>query len=75
MFFASIVLTIIGFFIARFFRAVDDIKKSLDSINLKLAAREEKMNQIQEDVHEIKMKQHDHSKRLYDIEIQLAKNK
>lgn len=75
MFFASVVLTIIGFFIQRFFRAVDQIKNSLDDIKVKLATREEKMIEMQGDIHEIRKKQSEHSKRLYDIELQLAKNK
>lgn len=75
MFFASIVLTIIGFFIQRFFKAVDDIKKALDSINLKMAAREENIKEIMDDVHEIKMKQHEYGRRLHDIELQIAKTK
>ena len=75
MFFASIVLTIIGFFIVRFFNSVDKISKAVDAINQKLAVRDENMKEIKEDVHEIRLRQHDHSNRLHQLDIQLAKNK
>lgn len=75
MFFASIVLTIIGFFIVRFFNSVDKISKSVDAINQRLAVRDENMKEIKEDIHEIRIKQNEHSKRLYGVEIQIAKNK
>ncbi len=75
MFFASIVLAIIGFFIVRFFNSVDRISKSVDSINQKLAVRDENMREIKDDVHEIKTKQHEHSSRINAIQFQLAKNK
>lgn len=75
IYFASVVLAIIGFFIHRFFHSVDVIRKTLDDINLKLTAREENMKEIKRDIHEIKEKQKDHSARLYDIEITIAKFK
>ena len=73
MFFASVVLAVIGFFIQRFFKAVDNIKKTLDEISLKMATREENIKEIKDDIHEIRAKQHEYGKRLYEIEIQLAK--
>jgi hypothetical protein len=75
MFFMSAVLGILGFFIVRFFKSVDAIIRKLDAIELRLSLREENIREIKDDVHEIRVKQQEHGKRLYDIEFQLAKNK
>ena len=71
----SVIISVIGFFIYRFFNTVDKISDQLEDIKIKMAVREESIQEIRKDVHEIRLKQTDHSKRLHDIEIQLAKSK
>jgi len=75
MLFASVALAIIGYFIVRFFNSVDKISQSVDAINQKLAIRDENMKAIQEDIHEIREKQREHSKRMHDMELRWAQSK
>ena len=75
MLFASVALAIIGYFIVRFFNSVDKISRAVEEINTKLAVREENMKEIQKDIHEIRIRQHEHSRKINDMQVQMAKNK
>lgn len=73
LFAIGIILSIIGFFLVKFYNSVEEIKKGVNQMLINRAAKDQEIKQISEDVHEIKVNQAQQDRRLQKVEIEIAK--
>ena len=71
--FVSIAVTVISFFLVRFYYLVDEMRKDVKQLLIRESAKNQAMQDIKEDLEDIKSTVHDHDKKLNRLEIDLAK--
>jgi hypothetical protein len=72
---STLALAINGFFLAKFYDSVEKVRKGQEELKVLMARRDESINTIENDVHEIKNRQQVFDDRLREIEIAIAKIK
>ncbi len=67
------IVSVIAFFLVRFYYLVDELRKDVKQLLIQEAGRGNAIENIKEDVKDIKATVHEHDKKLNHLELEVAK--
>jgi hypothetical protein len=69
----TVLLSVIAFFLVRFFYLMDEIRKDVKQVLISNASRDAMIQEFKTDIQEIRRTVHDHGRKLNTLEIEISK--